>query len=88
MSINDNFFYGQPLAYGIQGFVIINPGETVLGPFFVVGPLDKPVIIQDALSNWGGNLNNQTIRVSVFGYFESITVDAASPGSLLAYRTN
>lgn len=88
MPLDDHQFYGQPLAFGIQGFVTISPGQTATGPFYVIGPLDDAVILQDAVSEWGGNLNNKTIRVSVYGYFNSITVSSASTGTLLAYRTN
>lgn len=88
MPLDDHNFYGAPLAFGIQGFAIIDPGQTVQGPFYVIGPIDKSVIIETGVSLWGGNLNNRTIKVSVYGYFESITVSSASTGSLLAYRTN
>ena len=88
MSANDHYFYGNPLGFGMQGFVVINPGETVAGPFYVIGPLDAAVKITTASSNWGGNLSGKTIKVSVYGYFETITVAADSAGSLLAYRTN
>ena len=88
MSTLDHFFYGQPLNFGTQGFTIIDPGQTAQGPFYVIGPIDKAVIIQSATSNWGGVLDNRTLKVSVFGYFESVTVSSASTGSLIAYRTN
>lgn len=88
MSSDSHFFHGNPLAYAIQGFVTIGPGETVTGPFFCIGPLDDAVIIQDAVNTFGGNLNNKTIRVSVFGYFDSVSVSSASTGTIIAYRTN
>ena len=88
MPLDDHNFHGQPLAFAIQGFAIIEPGQTVVGPFFCIGPLDDSVIIDDATSLWGGSLNGKTLRVSVYGYFESITVNALSPGTLIAYRTN
>jgi hypothetical protein len=83
---SEHFFYGNPIGYGTNGFIVIQPGQTVDGSFFCIGPLAKAVIIQTPESNWGGDLNGQTIRVSVFGSFSSITVDGTSPGNLIAYR--
>jgi len=88
MSADSHFFFGNPLGFAIQGFAIIEPGQTIQGPFYCLGPIEKPVTIETAVNTFGGNLNGKTLRVSVYGYFESITVSSASTGSLIAYRTN
>jgi hypothetical protein len=88
MSEPSHLFYGNPLAFAIQGFEIIRPGETKQGPFFCIGPIDRAVTISAATSTWGGTLDGLSIRTSVFGYFDSISVDAGSQGNLIAYRTN
>lgn len=86
MAGSEHFFFGNQIGYGVNGFTIIDPGQTVVGDFYCIGPLDAAVKIQSAISTWGGNLSGRTIKVSVFGSFSSITVSSASTGSLLAYR--
>jgi len=80
------YFYGNPIGYGLAGFDIIDPGQTLTGSWFCVGPLDSAVTILSGTSINGGTLNNRTLKVSVFGMFDSITVHSASTGSLLCYK--
>lgn len=86
MAGSESFFYGNQIGYGVNGFAVAGPGQTITGDFYCIGPLDDGVLIDTAVNQWGGNVNGKTIRVSVFGSFSAVTVSSASTGTLIAYR--